>query len=74
MVNVVDDAERIAKIIIANVRPPTQAEFDAIIVRVGNAARVNGGAKIEDCPFDGRNGDLWRQGWGLMDRPFRWWK
>jgi hypothetical protein len=36
------EVERIARIIIDNVRPPTQAEFDAIIVRAGNAARING--------------------------------
>jgi hypothetical protein len=34
------EVERIAWIIIDNVRPPTQAEFDAIIVRAGNAARL----------------------------------
>jgi hypothetical protein len=71
--NDTNEVERIAKIIAKNVRPLTQAEFDAIIVRAGNAARVNGGVKIDDCPFDGRKGDLWKQGWGLMDRPYHWW-
>jgi hypothetical protein len=64
---------RIAKIIAESVRPMTQAEFDTIFVRAGNAARVNGGVKIEDCPFEGRKGDLWRHGWGLMDHPYHWW-
>jgi hypothetical protein len=64
-----EQAERVAKIIADNIRPPTQAQVDILYIRAGKAARVGGGRKLEDCPFEGRNGDLWRQGWHQIDTP-----